>query len=259
MRRSACALPTRFESCPPVNLAPGQVGCSRTAGAEADLRLRGFGLCPVEISKQEPWKKSSIRSEHHKPLQESKSAISFLKAAYRDKAKARSCTRFRKVGVEDDLVVWTQEQHPDLAPHDEQAEAEKKFVKLSTEFNEASALEGFILPEHSSCASEALKLLEAGAVASVWLKQFSTHPWSEKKVQPVERARVVDLNPGKIVGRAGATATCSLASFVLSGAHTGAAHVSWHPHFQSYHPERAGGTGQAACTVHGSSLLPQVC
>jgi len=99
--------------------------------------LRGFGLCPVEISKQE-----------------SKSAISFLKAAYRDKAK---------------------EQHPDLAPHDEQAEAEKKFVKLSTEFNEA------------------LKLLEAG-------------------VQPVERARVVDLNPG---------------------AHTGAAHVSWHPHFQS--------------------------
>ncbi|OLP79259.1 Cell growth-regulating nucleolar protein [Symbiodinium microadriaticum] len=99
--------------------------------------LRGFGLCPVEISKQE-----------------SKSAISFLKAAYRDKAK---------------------EQHPDLAPRDEQAEAEKKFVKLSTEFNEA------------------VKLLEAG-------------------VQPVERARVVDLNPG---------------------AQAGAAHAAWHPHFQS--------------------------
>ena len=35
-------------------------------------------------------------------------------------------------------AVTSEEQHPDLAPRERQAEAEKNFVKLSTEFDEAS-------------------------------------------------------------------------------------------------------------------------
>lgn len=83
--------------------------------------LRGFGLCPVEISKQE-----------------SKSAVSRLKAAYREKAKV---------------------QHPDLASPGNEDEAQQNFAKLSTEYDEA------------------LTLLEAG-VSPVMINSSSFDPTS---------------------------------------------------------------------------------
>ncbi|CAJ1346038.1 unnamed protein product [Effrenium voratum] len=64
--------------------------------------LRNFGLCPVEVSKQE-----------------GKSAILSLRAAYRERAKVH---------------------HPDLMPQEKKAEAEVHFSKLSTEFHEAVKL-----------------------------------------------------------------------------------------------------------------------
>ncbi|CAE7197237.1 tpsp [Symbiodinium natans] len=104
--------------------------------------LRGFGLCPVEISKQE-----------------SKSAISVLKAAYRDKAK---------------------EQHPDLAPRERQAEAEKNFVKLSTEFDEAlKLLEAGVLPvARAPTATADLNLgLRNGTSQAAWHPHFTSPEW----------------------------------------------------------------------------------
>jgi len=78
--------------------------------------LRGFGLCPVEISKQE-----------------SKSAVSRLKAAYREKAKV---------------------QHPDLASPEKEEEAQQNFAKLSTEYDEAlTLLEAGVSPVMINSAS----------------------------------------------------------------------------------------------------------
>eukprot|EP00440_Ansanella_granifera_P010530 gb/GFBE01011423.1/.p1 GENE.gb/GFBE01011423.1/~~gb/GFBE01011423.1/.p1 ORF type:complete len:246 (+),score=41.01 gb/GFBE01011423.1/:1-738(+) len=71
-------------------------------GVRLAALLRGFGLCPTELSKQE-----------------SKLALAALKTAYRDRAK---------------------EQHPDRAPDDQKAAAQERFVQLNTEFDEALKL-----------------------------------------------------------------------------------------------------------------------
>eukprot|EP00930_Biecheleria_cincta_P089312 TRINITY_DN78594_c0_g1_i1.p1 TRINITY_DN78594_c0_g1~~TRINITY_DN78594_c0_g1_i1.p1 ORF type:complete len:257 (+),score=49.58 TRINITY_DN78594_c0_g1_i1:102-872(+) len=87
-------------------------------GVRLATLLRSFGLCPRELSQQEP-----------------KLALACLKAAYRDKAK---------------------EEHPDRAPDEEKSAAQERFVRLNNEFAEALKLiEAGVVPVSGWSAPDA--------------------------------------------------------------------------------------------------------
>jgi len=66
------------------------------------MLIRGFGLCPTELAKEEP-----------------KAAIAALKVAWKHLAK---------------------EQHPDVAPEEKKVEAAQRFVQLQSQLEEAVGL-----------------------------------------------------------------------------------------------------------------------
>jgi len=91
---------------------------SGVRGVRLATLLRGFGLCPRELSQQEP-----------------KLALARLKAAYRDKAK---------------------EEHPDRAPTQEQSAAQERFIRMNDEYAEALKLiEAGVVPVSGWSAPDA--------------------------------------------------------------------------------------------------------
>ncbi|CAE8627631.1 unnamed protein product [Polarella glacialis] len=119
-----------------------------SGGARLGMLLRRFGLCPVELARQEP-----------------KVAVSVLKAAYYSKAK---------------------EAHPDYAPEEDKDAAAQRFVELNSEFAEAvKMLEAGVVPASwasgSSSSSSSSPSGVGGGGAHNWQAGyrpgFHSAPW----------------------------------------------------------------------------------